>query len=347
MVSSPASLLRLRNLVFVTLMLVGSGCGGDDRSASLPDPARDSGAGDEPKQRDAGRSPNPPGQTGGELTARIEDLEEMVLTIVTTRCDDECADIVAVPQGGRPPYSFAWQDGETAAARRFCPTVDGEFSVTVRDTPRLDGEFSYAGSTATARVYADVLTCPAPPTDLPEVQCDRAPAPLQLMPRTMNDLTTSHMNSNGALTEYELRDGLGAPLTLVREARMIVDRGTCSALPLAGDAAGGLPTGWDNFLIVEYRPAPSEPVEKRWFYGPPSAIFHKPSGEKLNTPLAPTVSGFLLDPPVPNPLPFGYAALELDLMKELPAGAGRFELTLYVVDSGAFGSTSAIWLLPR
>jgi hypothetical protein len=342
------AMTSLRALIVLGSVIGCSACGGDDTSSpSLPGVGPD--AGTTAAQADASsRKPPVQGQGAGELTARIEDPKGVALTIVTTRCDGECADIVAVAEGGRAPYSFVWQDGETAAARKFCPSTDGTFSVTASDTPQLEGEFGYAGSTARAEVFADVLTCPEPPrTDVPEVSCDREVAPLQLMTRTMSDLTSSHMNNNGALTDYELRDGLGTPLTLVREARVIVDRGSCTSLPLAGDSAGKLPTGWDNYLIVEYRAAPGGEVEKRWFYGPQSPIFHAPSGQQLSSPMAPTVSGFLLDPPVPNPLPFGYAALELDLMKELPAGAGRFELTLYVVDSGAFGSTSAVFLLPR
>jgi len=60
-------------------------------------------------------------------------------------------------------------------------------------------------------------------------------------------------------------------------------------------------------------------------------------------PLASSVSGFSLDPPVPNGGAFGYPALAIDLMKEIPSPAADFELTLYILDYGAVGSTTDIW----
>jgi hypothetical protein len=136
-------------------------------------------------------------------------------------------------------------------------------------------------------------------------------------------------------------------LTIVAEATIAVDIGSCDQLLLAGDAAGTRTVGWDNVLIVEYRPLPGDPVEARWYYGTPSTLTHVPSGQILNQPLAPTVSGFALDPAVPNPVPFGYEPLAIDLMTQLPPGVRRFELKLYVLDSGGFGSTTEIWAIPR
>lgn len=329
-------------------------CGADGEAEDEPAPAlgtpTSDGGGTSPRTRDGGTSEPSTGAQGKEISAAIHDREGLGVSIVTIRCAGDCVDVVAVGEGGNPPYAFRWQDGVETAARSICPQTDQAFAVSVQDTAIDALEFSYASRSATAQVYADVLTCPdttAPDAAVPAVACGAGAQPSLLMPKGSNDFTVSLMSANGALTDYEQRDGLGTPLTLVREARVSVDRSTCSSLPLAGDAAGTTPTGWDNFMIVEYSPAAGAPVEKRWYYGPAATIVHTPSGQQLSSPRAPTVSGFALDPVVPNPLPFGYAPRELDLMTELPPGSGTFELHLYVVDTGAFGSTSAVWLLPR
>lgn len=87
-------------------------------------------------------------------------------------------------------------------------------------------------------------------------------------------------------------------------------------------------------------------MQKRWYYGSPTTILD-PGGQALVEPLAPTVPGTSLVPPVPNPVPFGYAPLAIDLMSELPIGTSRFDLTLYVMDFGGYGSLTDVWAIPR
>jgi hypothetical protein len=108
-----------------------------------------------------------PGGSGGTgvhqaepaLTVRVEDVSEMTIEIVTLACAGDCAEVDAVASGGKPPYTFEWNDGVATGARELCADDDGAFTVTVEDTPILDDEFSYAGQTATARVTVDVLAC--------------------------------------------------------------------------------------------------------------------------------------------------------------------------------------------
>jgi hypothetical protein len=118
----------------------------------------------------------------------------------------------------------------------------------------------------------------------------------------------------------------------------------CSRLLLAGDPGGTVPVGWDDHLVIEYREAPAGPVIKRWKYG---AFGSSYQGQPLPEPLAPTVPGSSLVPPILNPLPYGYPALAIDLMTEVPRVASTFELTLLVLDQGNVGSTTDIWVIPR
>jgi hypothetical protein len=166
------------------------------------------------------------------------------------------------------------------------------------------------------------------------------------------------MQMNGSLEDYRVEDeisaltGIIAASTIVRQATLLIDVGTCQKLLLAGDAAGTTPVGWDNELIVEYRSAPGAEVEKRWFYGSSQGlggtnVIYVPTGEMLTHPLEATVAGSDLDPPIANPLPYGYEPLAIDLMTELPAGAQRFELSFYVVDTGGVGSTTDIWAIAQ
>ena len=53
------------------------------------------------------------------------------------------------------------------------------------------------------------------------------------------------------------------------------------------------------------------------------------------------------DPAVPNPLPFGYAPLAIDLMDQAPSAAKDFALTVRVLDTGGFGSTTDVWAIPH
>ena len=94
----------------------------------------------------------------GALDAHIE-RSGIAITFVTLTCADGCADVKAVVTGGRPPYSFRWEDGSTSDARHVCPTASTAYAVTVTDTGS-SGEFAQAPQTTQAALTARVLACP-------------------------------------------------------------------------------------------------------------------------------------------------------------------------------------------
>jgi hypothetical protein len=116
------------------LSVAGSGSGHAGSSASLPEDAA--------------------------LRAHIEDANAIQIDVVTLSCAGECAEIVAVARGGIPPYTFAWDDGETSARRQVCLQSSDELSVHVQDTKIESDEFYYGGQTTSASVSVTVLECP-------------------------------------------------------------------------------------------------------------------------------------------------------------------------------------------
>lgn len=102
----------------------------------------------------------PIGSESQALTARVETPEGLEVELVTVACAGECAEVIAVARGGRPPYAFAWSDGVESGARSVCPDARTTYGVQVSDTPLVDSEFPYAGQTTSAMVTAEVLQCP-------------------------------------------------------------------------------------------------------------------------------------------------------------------------------------------
>ena len=95
---------------------------------------------------------------GGPLDVIIAE-KHVAVTFVTLSCADGCADVLAVPSGGTPPYTFAWKDGPTAAARHVCPTSTTIYEVTVHDTATTC-EVPHPAGMASASLTADVIACP-------------------------------------------------------------------------------------------------------------------------------------------------------------------------------------------
>jgi hypothetical protein len=298
------------------------------------------------------------------LSAHIEQ-HDIAVTFVTLQCSNSCANVVAVATGGYEPYAFVWEDGSTNPSRTLCPTTADRFRVAVTDAGRKTVEFQEPPKTVTATITAQVLDCPhdaglggaggaigaggsAGSGGLPTTLCQSGVTPpFQLMRAVAATATQTLTQANGTVPGYSVSNfGLPAPATIVASAELAVDIGTCTHLLLAADAAGTQPVGWDNDVILEYRVAAGAPVQKRWYYGGPVTILDA-SSLALVEPLAPTVPGTSLVPPVPNPVPFGYAPLALDLMSELPSGISSFDLTLYVIDFGGFGSVTDLWAIPR
>jgi hypothetical protein len=101
------------------------------------------------------------------LDAHIEQ-NRVTITFVTLICTGPCADVVAVPTGGQAPYTFAWDNGSTSAARHVCPTSSTNYSVKVTDTGTF-GELARPPETVQVPLTANVIACPdggpAPATD--------------------------------------------------------------------------------------------------------------------------------------------------------------------------------------
>jgi hypothetical protein len=285
-----------------------------------------------------------------DLDAHIEDIAGLKVSLITVGCPGECADLTVVVGGGHGPYQVRWDDGSTDASRRVCPELTDELEVSVTDTPIESDEFQYEAQTVTASVTAEVFACedggmldvPGDPEDPLELCQAGTTPPFLLIDSAPSLITTDYAAMNGTLPEYTSG---GVSPTIVGHWRRRVDIGSCTKLLLAADAAGTLPIGFDNYMIFELNVPGSEP--QRWYYGTAVDLTHVPTGATLPLPMPPTVSGFVLDPLVPNPAPFGYEARAIDLLANVPAGQRELNLSLYVLDDGGFGSTTPIWVLPE
>jgi hypothetical protein len=299
---------------------------------------------------------NPSGGTAGGLDISDNALEveiqheALAVELVTLRCAGDCAEVEAVARGGHAPYAFVWDDGGTEAVRMLCPDATTTFGVAVTDTAIDTEENPYEARTERAEVTAEVLDC-TDDAGMPPLESDCGPdatAPLLLVARRESATTNVFVDENGNLPDYIASlYGTQAPLAIVASATSEIHLGSCTKLLLAADAAGTQNVGWDDTLIVEYRSATGTAIEKRWLYGTVSPVTYGPTGEQLTSLIAPTIAGWDLDPPVPNPLPFGYPPLAIDLMSATPSDAKDFELTVHVLDASSFGSTTDIWLIPR
>jgi hypothetical protein len=125
------------------------GCGGAGNNRALLVGSDDGGA---------GSFAGVDATASGALDAQIEE-NRVTVTFVTLSCAGPCADVVAVPTGGNPPYSFQWDDGSTDGARHVCPTSNTSFLVKVTDTGTT-GEFPRPAETVQVPLAADVIACP-------------------------------------------------------------------------------------------------------------------------------------------------------------------------------------------
>jgi hypothetical protein len=81
----------------------------------------------------------------------------VTVTFVTLSCAGECALVQAVASGGNPPYSFAWDDGSTAAMRQVCPSPTSVYGVKVSDTG-TKGELGHPEESVHLPLTAKVLS---------------------------------------------------------------------------------------------------------------------------------------------------------------------------------------------
>jgi hypothetical protein len=104
-----------------------------------------------------GRSAN--GAGSNDLGVDIRDIDGLPIDVVTLRCPGDCADVVALPRGGNPPYVLRWDDGSTSAKRRVCLQADRTLTIAVMDTKSPASEPDYRAHTSMASLEARVLQC--------------------------------------------------------------------------------------------------------------------------------------------------------------------------------------------
>lgn len=166
-------------------------------------------------------------------------------------------------------------------------------------------------------------------------------APRLLIGAVPSQSTTFYEQQNGTSPDYDA----GSPLAIVATTDLYLRLDACTELLVSGDAAGQNALGWDNCLLVEYRPSPEAPREAVWSYCS-LPVFETATGAQV--PMAdeaPTVAGNALYPPVPNSAAFGWPARSLDLMRYVPENhPSEFVLNLRLLDFGSYGSTTDVWL---
>jgi hypothetical protein len=185
--------------------------------------------------------------------------------------------------------------------------------------------------------------------------CASPAVPLQVIGKMPSAATSIYENMNGTVEHY-LADvtpmrPTQLPLVIVRKTQMFLDTASCSHLFVAKEKTAIEKVGWDNFLLVEYRSEPSTATGGVWYYGGTtvtSEIVDIVDPQRIVTKAeSPTVPGDTLDPRVPSRALFGYEPLAIDLMTRIPPNSHTFELTLYVLDPGGFGSTTDVWIFPQ
>jgi len=169
---------------------------------------------------------------------------------------------------------------------------------------------------------------------------------VQLLGHLPNQDTSVYTEINGLNPDYREAQTNGE-WTQIASGRLFMELGGCAKLLLAGDEAGTLPVGWDDILVVEYREAPGEPIAARWYYGNQyvPGLLVAETDEEVPKAIDPTVSGDVFG--IPNGAPFGHEPKAIDLMEHVPADAQSFELNVFILDHGSWGSTSDVWILPE
>ncbi|MFT3921813.1 MAG: hypothetical protein QM778_04700 [Myxococcales bacterium] len=319
-------MVGLRWMPVVVLAALLFSCGASDAGGGR-DVETPAGDGDD---TDAEDGTNQESSTNGDGDASAG----LVVRFEKVGCDGECATITAIASGGAAPYTFRWGDGATEATHTVCES--GGMSVSVTDSGEPGIELARPPWTARASVPADLLDCGmATPAS-----CKAPSRIVQAVPSQVTSLNKSPLPEYAGSSNYA---GGNRSVYVVAEG-LVPDNGDCAQLLLAGSADGAKALGWDDHLLVEYREAPGAPVTKRWQY---SAFELSHMGSSVPTVLMPSVAGASLEPPVPNPAAYGYPALSIDLMTQVPAGAANFELSLKVLDEDFVGSTTEIWVIPR
>lgn len=178
-------------------------------------------------------------------------------------------------------------------------------------------------------------------SDSPQYVCGQ---PRLLLGAVASQSTEFFKQVNGLSTVYR---GSTVP-TVVASTELYLDMASCSGLYLAGDEAGTASVGWDNCLVVEYRPTPDVAPEAVWYYCSQSLFYTATDEPVPQAEEQATVVGSALVPPIDTGLAFGWEPKTLDLLRYIPENhPSSFVLSLHVLDFGTSGSTTDVWLLPE
>lgn len=177
--------------------------------------------------------------------------------------------------------------------------------------------------------------------DSPQQVCEQP----RLMIGAVASQSTSFFDQvNGRSAVYR---GSSVPI-VVASTELYLDMGQCSDLYLAGNAEGTATVGWDNCLVVEYRPTPDVAPEAVWYYCSQSLFYTETNEPVVQAEEQATILGSDLVPPIVTGLAFGWEPKALELMRYVPENhSSSFVLTLHILDFGTSGSTTDVWLLPE
>jgi hypothetical protein len=238
----------------------------------------------------------------------------------------------------------------SSLVHHVCPLTEDEFASGTVDFSRFTvspfypeaGDTLYVGMRDSDGNVGGYLT--APFNTQPDSAQHVCALPRLMIGAVASQSTSFFEQANGLSTVYR---GSSVP-TVVASSELYLDLGECSGLYLAGDASGSANVGWDNCLVVEYRPTPEVAPEAVWYYCNQSLFYTATNEPVPQAEEQPTVLGSQLVPPIETGLAFGWEPKTLDLMRYIPSNhPSSFVLTLQVLDFGTWGSTTDVWLLPE
>jgi hypothetical protein len=102
----------------------GAGCSGTEPvalDAGQPAPAH--------APSDAGDNATP-----AALSVAIQDARGNSVVSAQLECGTPCLEVAARAEGGSPPYSFTWDDGDTSSHRQLCSDISRNYQVLVHDS---------------------------------------------------------------------------------------------------------------------------------------------------------------------------------------------------------------------
>jgi hypothetical protein len=112
---------------------LGFACPGPSLSCATFD-GIDSGSGPVAQSRNAADSGNP--TIGRPLRVTIFSANGQPLDRAQLPCDQPCIEVKADAQGGEPPYTYRWSDGNDMQTRTLCPVGPSRHTVEVHDSSK-------------------------------------------------------------------------------------------------------------------------------------------------------------------------------------------------------------------